>query len=350
MKLRFYLNELIGALGDIGTLLPLMVALVAVNGINPLSALLGTGLLYLATGWYYRIPLPVQPLKALAAIAIVTQAAPQVIAAGALWIALILFILSYFNLGPLLNRIFTKPIVRGIQFGIGLILIKECVLFIADSGLSLVPLDKLLANAQSSISGFSLSLPSWDNLAAAFILLVIPQLPLTIGNSLVASEDAARYYYGEKANKVKIRNLSISLALGNLWAGLTMGLPVCHGSGGITAHYKFGARSGYATIFFGLALIILTLTAGVGIIRWFGAIPLPILGLMLGYVGIAHCLLMRSLRTEKVAFALAFAIGFIGAITTNLSIAFIAGICLTYLGRLASWALPERAQLPKNNT
>ena len=322
--IRSATREFIGAFGDIGTLLPLLVALVVINGINPFTAVLGVGMLYIFTGLYYKIPLPVQPLKAMAAIAIISHASAGIIAAAALCMSLILILVAFFNLGSFLNRIFTKPIIRGIQLGVGLILIKEGIIFLFFSS-SLIGF-----NSRLPTSDFLLALPSWENLAAAFFLLVIPQIPLTFGNALVATEDAARYYYGEKARRVKIRSLSISLALGNLWAGLTGGLPVCHGSGGLTAHYKFGARTGLATVIFGVILIALALVLGTKVIAVFSFIPLPILGLTLCFVGIHHCLLIKSLRS-RTEFSLAFAIGLLGALTGNLSVAFIIGICLRYI-------------------
>ena len=62
--LRLDLNEISGSLGDLATFLPLAVGLIAVNGVNATSIFLSAGLLYIAAGLYYGVPVPVQPLKA----------------------------------------------------------------------------------------------------------------------------------------------------------------------------------------------------------------------------------------------------------------------------------------------
>lgn len=322
---RFNSRELLGSFGDIGILLPILIALVAINGINPFWAMLGIGLLYLGSGFYYKIPIPVQPLKALAAIAIISHASAQTIAAGALWMSLILFCVAYFNLTPLLKRLFPKPIIRGIQLGVGLILIRNGIKFIMGFSYLNEPLAPI-----NDLSLGIISIPSWETFKLAFFLLVIPQLPLTFGNALIASEDTARHYYGDRAERVKAKNLSISLGLANLLAGLTAGLPVCHGSGGITAHYKFGARTGGATIMLGLIFLTLAFGFSAEAMRIFAAVPLPLLGVFLCYVGFYHCLILRDLsRWPEIFFA--FIIGVFGAFFTNLAIAFMLGVCLRYI-------------------
>ena len=60
---EFNRRELAGSLGDFGTLLPLSIALVIINGLSFTSVFLLVGLFYIASGLYYRLPIPVQPLK-----------------------------------------------------------------------------------------------------------------------------------------------------------------------------------------------------------------------------------------------------------------------------------------------
>ena len=68
--LRFDRVELAGAFGDLGTLLPIVVAMIFINKLSPSSVFLSFGLFYLVSGFYYRLPVPVQPLKAVAALVI----------------------------------------------------------------------------------------------------------------------------------------------------------------------------------------------------------------------------------------------------------------------------------------
>ncbi len=122
---RFNLQELGGALGDLGTLLPLMLALVLINGLNTTSVLVGVGLFYIGSGLYFRIPTPVQPLKAVSAIAISMGLASSVIGAAGLLMGVILLLLSLTNFIRIVVKLFPQAVVRGIQLSIGLILFKK---------------------------------------------------------------------------------------------------------------------------------------------------------------------------------------------------------------------------------
>jgi len=116
-----------------------------------------------------------------------------------------------------------------------------------------------LGNIEFSVVLPQIYLPTARELSTAFILLVIPQVPLTLGNAVVATSDAARLYFDRRASKVTYKALSISMGLANTAAGLLGGMPVCHGSGGLTAHYRFGARTGGSNLMIGtvcLALVV----------------------------------------------------------------------------------------------
>ena len=64
--LKFDRVELAGAFGDLGTLLPIVVGMILINGLSPSTVFLAFGLFYLVTGYHFRLPVPVQPLKAVA--------------------------------------------------------------------------------------------------------------------------------------------------------------------------------------------------------------------------------------------------------------------------------------------
>jgi SulP family sulfate permease len=76
-RFRLDLNEISGSFGDLAIFLPLAIGLVTVNGVNATSLFLSAGLLYIVAGLYYGIPIPVQPLKATSAIAIVLAVRPR---------------------------------------------------------------------------------------------------------------------------------------------------------------------------------------------------------------------------------------------------------------------------------
>ena len=120
-------GDVSGALADLGILVPLTAALVVVNGLNVGSVLLLAGLLVVTAGLVFRIPFPVQPLKALTALAVAQHLAPDVIHAAGLEIGLVLMLMSLTGLATLLSKLFTKPVVRALQFGVGWLLVVTAV-------------------------------------------------------------------------------------------------------------------------------------------------------------------------------------------------------------------------------
>ncbi len=382
---RFNLHEFGGALGDLGTLLPLMVALILINGLNATVVLVMIGLVYIGSGFYYRLPTPVQPLKAASAIAITMGVSASVIGASGLIIGGILLLLAVTNLIAPVARLFPKAVVRGIQISIGLILLRkglnlalsEQTFFTGGAqsvglGSTIVPLGVILAisglliflvfksrrypaslalvtfgmgsgimldpsfglsGLRPSFGDVSMNLPSGADFWAAMTLLVLPQLPLTIGNAAVGTADTARVYFGDKARRMSPRALVTTMGLANMAAGALGGMPVCHGSGGLTAHYKLGARTGGANLMIGALLLILGLALGGAALSVLSLIPLAVLGVLLGIVGLYHVLLARDLRYwGDVSVAMTVAAVTLGV--GNLAVGFGAGILLRFALKL----------------
>jgi len=323
-KIKFTQTEFIGAFGDLGTFIPIFIPLVAINGLNPQTTLLSVGLIYIICGFYYKIPIPVQPLKALTAIAIASGLQPSLLFAGGILIGVILLFLALSGLINQLNRIFSMPIVRGIQLGVGLLLIKASLALVFAS-------QKGLIGHFSGISSLAV-IPDLDDFLKALFLLVIPQLPLTLGNSIVATSDVARRYFGDGAKRVTAHSLSFGLGIANILSGLIGSMPVCHGSSGVTAHYSFGARTGIAPIIIGFVCLVLGLTFGKEAINIVKLIPYPILGIILFYVGVRHSLLVVDLRGKELLTA--FLIGIISLSSGNLAIGYLAGMAVWYFPKV----------------
>ncbi|MEK7275205.1 MAG: putative sulfate/molybdate transporter [Candidatus Desantisbacteria bacterium] len=323
--LRFIQGEFIGAFGDCGILIPILISLVAINGLNGQIVLLTVGLFYIACGFYYKVPISVQPLKVMAAIVIAGRLQPSILSAGGILIGIILLFLAATGFINQLNRIFSRPIVRGIQLGVGLLLIKASLSLIFGG-------QKGVASSFSEIDGLAMSIPDIDDFLKAFFLLVIPQLPLTLGNSIVATSDVAERYFGDKAKRVTPYSLSIGLGIANILFGLIGSMPVCHGSGGVTAHYSFGARTGIAPIVIGSVCLALGLIFGDEAINIVKLIPYPILGIMLIFVGIKHGMLVADLRGNELWTA--FLIGIIALISGNLAIGYFIGMAVWYFPRV----------------
>jgi SulP family sulfate permease len=120
-KLHFDRAELAGAVADLGVLVPIAVMLIVKDGLSPTAVLLPAGLLYVAAGLIYRLPVPVQPLKAFGAIAIAQGFGSAEIAAGALLMGAIFVAFGVSGLLDRIAKIFPVPIIRGVQFSVGLI-------------------------------------------------------------------------------------------------------------------------------------------------------------------------------------------------------------------------------------
>ena len=376
--IRFGTRELAGAVADIGVLLPIAVALIVANGLSATAVLLPAGVLYVTVALVYSLPIPVQPLKAFGAIAIAKGLGSDEIAAGALLMGVIFIVLGRTGLIDLAAKAFPKPLIRGVQITVGLLFLKIAWGLVADPpasfdepGLSttlaatlaagglvlLIALRKaaislvlvglgaalmlVQAGGELTLGPSALALPDFDAevMLTALTVLVIPQLPLSFANSCLATADAARTYFGERADRIRPGRLATSLGSANVLAGAISGMPVCHGAGGLTAHHAFGARTGGAPLAIGGALVVLALTVGSGLAAVLTAFPLPILASLLAAAGVLHIGLARDLAgAREIALALLVAVlGF----WVNLAVGLGAGLAIWWLdragNRLSSW-------------
>lgn len=366
--MRFDRRELAGAVADLGVLVPIAVALIVKNGLEPTAVLLPAGLLYVTAGFLYRLPVPVQPLKALGAIAIAEGLGTDDVAAAALLVGGIFLVLGATGLVDWAARAFPKAVIRGVQLTVGLLFLKVAWGLVSDPpasfelhalddgwaialGLAVVGAALVLrrrpvtlalvgvgvavmlvqAGGQASLGPSGLALPSLDSATfwTAFTVLVIPQLPLTFANSCLATADAARTYFGERAHPIRPGRLASSLGSANLLAGAIGGMPVCHGAGGMTAHVAFGARTGGAPVTMGVALLVLALGAGSGLGALLAAFPLPLLAGLLATAGLLHIGLLRDLRGAP-AWTLALTVGALG-FGLNLAVGVAAGLLAWWL-------------------
>lgn len=342
-----------GAFGDIGVLFPIAVALIIKSGFDPADLFLMAGLFYILSAFYFKITMPVQPLKAMFAIALATGLGAEVISAAGLVMGLLLLFLALTGFSEWLGGIFPLSVIRGIQLGLGFLLVKTSLgLMHADllmavvSGTILLACIMLFKKIPPLIPllilglGFSLSgmtprplfhgsflpkLPDLEHIRIGFITLVIPQLALTFGNAVVATEATGKLLYGEKAARLNLKSIPLSMGLANIISGIMGGIPMCHGSGGLTAHFKFGAtgpRSGYII---GLTLTAFALISGDAALSFVAAFPTAILGVLLCYVGIEHAMFVRDIMGNKRAVVVAAVVALVGLVTNNLTLGFFVG-------------------------
>ncbi|MCW2991044.1 MAG: sulfate permease-like transporter, superfamily [Solirubrobacterales bacterium] len=370
-SIRFDRHEISGAVADVGVLVPIAAALIVSNGLSATAVLLPAALLYIVAGLVYRLPVPVQPLKAFGAIAIAKGLGADDIAAGALLMGVIFLVVGATGLVDLAARAFPRALVRGVQLSVGLLFLKIAwglvhhppksfaahaldpsaaiplglafllvALLFRRHLIALVLVTAGVAVAVSQTVGdlsfgpSALALPSfhWATIGTALTVLVLPQLPLSFANSCVATADAARNYFGDAASRVRAGRLATTLGAANLLSGAIAGMPVCHGAGGMTAHRSFGARTAGAPLFMGGALLVLALGLGAGLATLLAAFPLTILGAMLAAAGVMHLGLLRDLQGSR-EWSLALVVGLLG-LFVNLAIGLAAGLILWWLPAL----------------
>lgn len=332
--IRFDRNELAGAFGDIGTDLPLVVGVTLAAHLDGTSVLIMFGLMQILTGLRYRLPMPVQPLKAMAALVIAQKIGGPVLYGAGLAIGVTMLLLSLSGLIDWLARIVPKSVIRGIQFGLGLQLatlaLKEYIQADGAAGYGLAAVGFVLAilflgnrkypaalfvvlvgfvyalafklQVSSILQGFGLGLPKvtipqWQDILTGFVLLALPQIPLSLGNSILATRQIAEDLFPERP--LTVRQISFTYALMNLINPFFGGIPTCHGSGGMAGHYAFGARTGGSVIIEGALYMLLGLFFGRGFDAVVSVFPLPILGVILLFEGLALMLLVRDLSSSK---------------------------------------------------
>lgn len=365
---RRWLGELSGGLGDAGLLIPIAVAMITLNGLNATAVFVVTGLVYVGTALYFRVPVPVQPLKAFAAAAIALQLSAETLASGAILMSVAMAVLAAFNLADRLAARFPIVLVRGIQASVALLLAKAAVdlarqgnwpglpAISAEAGLAMAAVGclvlflcrrlslpgSLIVLAAGAAVGLAvgglpqldtgpepvtLGVPGSDAFLLALTSLVLSQLPLTFGNAIVATADAERAYFGERAARVRPARLAVSIGIANGIAGVTGALPVCHGAGGVTAHYKLGARTAISTASVGLLLIGLGLVFGSSLPALIQVLAPGALAGMLAYVAIQHGLLAGRLARLDDRL-IAATVGITTLIFANLAIGFAIGVGL----------------------
>jgi hypothetical protein len=364
--MRFDRNELAGAFGDIGTDLPLVVGMILAAGLHSASVLVMFGLMQLLTAFTYRLPMPVQPLKAVAVIVITGEVAPEILYGGGLAIGIAMLALTVSGGIDWLARIVPKAVIRGLQLGLGmqlaLLAMRDYVQRDGQSGLVLagiafVIVIALLGNRRippalpviglgvayalafklsgaDFTGGFGFSLPqvrpvTWDAMTAGFLLLALPQIPLSLGNSILATRQVAEDFFPERP--IAVRKLSLTYAFMNLVNPFFGGVPTCHGSGGLVGHYTFGARTGGSIIIYGSIYLVLGLFFAGGFEQVVQIFPLPVLGVLLLFEGAGLMAMIRDQTGDKRSFFIVIITGLIAVgIPYGYATALIVGTLLSF--------------------
>lgn len=365
-RLRFDRNELAGAFGDIGTDFPLLTGMILAAGLNPAGVLITFGAMQVLTGFTYGLPMPVQPLKAMAVIVITQKLAPQVLVGGGLAIGVLMLVLVATGLLEWVAHAVPRPVVRGIQFGLGLQLASLALgRYVTGEGLpgyllgaaGFVLTVALLGNRRAPpalllialgaiyallfrldrgvwVRSFGLRLPefaapSGRDFLTGLVVLALPQLPLSLGNSILATRQVVADFF--PTHRVGVRRIGLTYALMNLVGPWFGGVPTCHGSGGVAGHYAFGARTGGSVVIYGALYLVLGLFFSGGFAELIRLFPLPVLGVILAFEALALMRLIRDVA-DPVEFVIAL---LVGAVVLGLPYGYLIGLVVgTVLVRL----------------
>ena len=334
------LTEISGSFGDLGTLLPIIIALTQIRAISLSSTLVFSGLANILTGLAFGIPLPVQPMKAIAAVALARNFGRTEIASAGLFVAAAIGFLSVTGLIYWFTERIPVPVVKGIQVGTGLslivsagnlyphfdrtgsnglVLILAFLGLLASSTIRRIPyaLIILLIGIISVIStdwlhpgfgedfrpDFSLwhphtFVPTLEDFGTGTLEAGIGQLPLTTLNSVIAVAFLAQDLL-PNTRTPSTTSLGLSVMAINLvgcWFGA---MPVCHGSGGLAAQYRFGARSGASIVFLGLLKLVLGLFASEIALAIFNGFPNVLLCILVIAAGLELVGVGESLNTAR---------------------------------------------------
>lgn len=388
-RFKFDRLELAGSLGDLGTLLPIAIAMILINGLNPLGLFFSIGVFYILSGVYFGITVPVQPMKVIGAYAIATSMnASQILASSLLMGAFLLFV-GLTGAIEAIRRYTPKSVIRGVQLSTGALLISgginlmmgtskyqalqkaaEPYLSVQSFGpipvgivigvlgglATLLLLDNkkfpaglivvfgglaagLILGARIDLAGDGVGLnlpeilplpfPGKADFTFALFALVLPQLPMTLGNAVLAYTDLSKEYFAERSAKLSNRKVCLSMALANFLSFVLGGMPLCHGAGGLAAHYRFGARTAGSNVMIGLLFVALALILGNHIVSLFNLLPMSILGILLIFAGAQLTLTLMDLDNRKDFFVATLILGI--TLASNLAAGFIVGIIVAHV-------------------
>ncbi len=352
-RLRFSLSELSGSLGDFGTIIPLILAVALVADVNIRYALLFFGIWFIITGLYYRLPIPLEPMKAIAVIVIAGSVGGAEIAAAGLILGVIFLTLGYGRFFAIIQQWVPQNVVRGIQLGLALLLLRSSLDFVVRDpvffllgiaiigGIFLISRFRTIPDVSAIVvigvglvAGIALYglppislipvpqlvIPAPVDFSAAFVSLVLPQVVLTITNAILATSLLTKDLFSQN---VPPKRFSTTIGLMNLTAVPFGGFPMCHGAGGLAGQFRYGARTGGANIYAGLIFIVLALFFTSP--QVLSIIAVGVLGALLVFVAVEMG--RHGIRTDS--FIVTGVIALL-ALFISMTVAFLVGMVLAY--------------------
>lgn len=354
---EFSLKELAGSMGDIGTLLPLAIGFIVVNGLDPAGFLVMFGVVNIFLGLIYKLPMPLQPKKAIATVAIAQGWAPSLIYSTGFGLGVLWILLYFTNLIQKIVKYTPKSVSRGIILAIAFSLfLKGVELFRTDvvigilsvliivifrksskfpAAIVLVSMAIFLMAFKGELSGvieIGFTLPpltgiSLNDMYRGMILVGFAQIPLSLTNAVIAVTALIKEYFPEST--VSEKKVLLNMGIINVVAPFFGGFPMCQGAGGLASQYNFGARTGGANIMEGAIEICLGLFLSKSILNLFSVFPMSILGAMLFYVSYELVRLTKDIKSRhEISIMLLTAIV---SVLASMAIGFVTGVIAYYL-------------------
>lgn len=360
MKIKsfeFNLRELAGSMGDFGTLFPLAIGYIISCGLNPAGFLVMMGLCNIVTGLIYRLPMPIEPMKIIAIVAIAQHWTPSMVYASGFGMGIIWIILAITGIIDWITKVTPHSVIRGIQVTLGILLAIEAYKMIstwwligiisisivilfqqnryAPAAIILMVIGLLIMlwkGQLNQISSPMLSFPTFTNFSLkevgqTMLLAGFAQVPLTVTNATIATSSLIKTYWPERT--VSVKRLAWNQGIINLILPFFGGMPTCHGAGGLAGQYYFGARTGGTNIIEGLIEIAMGLFLSASIASLFALFPRAIIGAMMFMVGIELAKFVKNVRPGKDMIPMIITIMI--ALVTNMFFGFLSGLIVHYL-------------------
>jgi MFS superfamily sulfate permease-like transporter len=361
-KNRYDFVELAGAFGDLGTLIPFVVGYIAVTKIDPLGIFFMFGLSELVVGLYYKTPIPVQPMKAIGGAAIASGGAVNagMICGAGLFTGIFWLLVGVTKTVNIATKLAAKPIIRGIVLGLGLMFMTDGIKMMLQTpwlGFGVLAVTFILLTWQRfpamfavliigtmaadilnptqvrhlftippsfHFPAFTFARMTWEDFVKGSLMLAIPQLPLTIGNAVIAIRSENNDLFPERP--VSDRMMAVSQGIMNLFTAPFGGIPLCHGAGGMAGHVRFGARTGGSLVMLGVIMMGLALFFSNSVGLLFQIFPKAVLGVILFFAGAELAISSRDVGSRKEDFYVMLVVA--GLAMWNMGAAFLAGIIL----------------------
>jgi predicted benzoate:H+ symporter BenE len=360
-RFRWSLDEVSGALGDLGTFLPHIIGAITVVGMDPTGIFVTFGLFYVLAGAFYGVPVAVQPMKAASAAVLIKPMAPGAVAGAGLVIGAFFLITGASGLVGRIARALPPTVAAGLQLGLGLSLAALGIRFMEREvwlgfgmGALMMALMRIprmptaliavvvgagvgvatgvsppIPQMQFGIHLPHLVWPTWPQMLDGTVHAVLPQIPLTLTNAIIVTAALSRQLFPDEGRQVNERNLAITTGLGNLIAAPFGGYLMCHGAGGMSGHVRFGARTATAPVLIGSVFIALGLFFGASGYQLLRTIPDAVLGGLLLFSGIDLALSSKPQEYRDAELFLVLLMAAIG-VAVNPAAAFAVGVPLAY--------------------